>query len=229
MLSADEWQTLWLSLRVASVAVLMCLPLALFTAWLLARVEFGGKLLVDAVVHLPLTLPPVVTGYLLLLLLGRRAPLGSWLEEQFGWVFAFRWTGAALAGAVMGFPLCVRAIRQGLDALDPRLEEAAASLGASPVWVFVTVTLPLLMPALLSGTILAFARTLGEFGATVSFVSSIPGETRTLSSAIYAQLQSPGGEAAAGRLTAVSIALSLGALLASEALARYSRRRLQGA
>jgi molybdate transport system permease protein len=220
MLTADDLRLLELSLRVALAATLASLPLAIAVAMLLARRRFWGQSLVNGLVHLPLVLPPVVTGYLLLRLFGRRGPIGSLLEETLGLVFAFRWTGAALAAAVMGFPLMVRAIRLSLEQVDPRLEEAAASLGAPPVWRFLTVVLPLASPGILSGLILGFAKALGEFGATITFVSNIPGETQTLALAIYSFTQTPGGDAGALRLALLSIAVSLAALVASEALSR---------
>jgi molybdate transport system permease protein len=222
-LSPSELQALELSLKVAFWAMLGSLPAALALAWLLARREFPGKMLLDAAVHLPLVLPPVVVGYVLLLAFGTRGPIGAFLEHHLGIVFAFRWTGAALASAVMGLPLMVRAIRQSLDAVDRGLEAAAVTLGASRAWVFASVTLPLVAPGLLTGMVLAFARSLGEFGATITFVSNIPGETQTLPLAIYAFTQVPGGEGAAARLCVLSIALSLGALIASELLLRRTR------
>jgi molybdate transport system permease protein len=219
-LTADELTAVRLSLLVSFWATLASLPFGIAVAMLLARGRFWGKGLLNGIVHLPLVLPPVVTGYLLLLLLGRRGVVGAWLEEWFGIVFAFRWTGAAVAGAVMGFPLLVRAIRLSIEAVDRRLEDAAGTLGAHPVWVFLTVTLPLSLPGILAGTILGFAKALGEFGATITFVSNIPGETQTLPLAIYALLQVPGGDAAAWRLTLISIVISLAALLIAELLAR---------
>ena len=227
-LTADEISAIRLSLKVAFWAMLGSLPFGLVTALLLARGRFWGKSLVDGVVHLPLVMPPVVTGYLLLLLFGRQGPLGRLFEHGLGIVFAFRWTGAALASAVMGFPLMVRAIRLSLEAVDRRLEEAAGTLGAGPVFTFLLVTLPLIAPGIVAGMVLAFARSLGEFGATITFVSSIPGVTRTVPSAIYAYVQTPGGDAAALRLTLVSILLSLLALLAAEHLARGVARRIAG-
>jgi molybdate transport system permease protein len=226
--SAEELNAIALSLRVAVSAMLGSLPFGLLVALVLARGRFWGKSLLDGFVHLPLVMPPVVTGYLLLLLFGRRGPLGQFFAEAFGIVFAFRWTGAALASAVMGFPLLVRAIRLSLEAIDRRLEEAAGTLGAGRLGVFLTVTLPLAVPGILAGMVLCFARSLGEFGATITFVSNIPGETQTIPSAIYALTQVPDGEAGALRLTAVSIALSMGALLLSELLARRIGRRLFG-
>ena len=225
-LPPDAWNAVALSLRVASVATLASLLPGLAVAWLLARRRFPGRALLDGLVHLPLILPPVVTGYLLLLALGRRGFLGSALAEV-GIVFAFRWTGAALACAVMGFPLMVRAMRLSIEAVDPRLEQAAGTLGASPLAVFLTVTLPLSLPGCIAGAVLAFAKAMGEFGATITFVSNIPGETQTLPSAIYTLTQVPGGEGPALRLTLISVALSVAALLVSEFLASRAARRLQ--
>jgi molybdate transport system permease protein len=225
-MSAEEIEILLLSLRVAFWGVLASLPLALALAMLLARGQFPGKALLDGIVNLPLVLPPVVVGYLLLVAFGRNGPIGSFLENHLGVVFAFRWTGAALAAGVMGLPLAVRAMRQGIEAVDRRLESAAATLGASTGWVFATVTLPLIVPGILNGLLLAFARSLGEFGATITFVSSIPGETQTLPLAIYTLTQIPGGDAQAWRLCALSIILSLGALMVSEWLLRAARRRV---
>ena len=219
-LSPDDWTALRLSVKVALVATLAALPLAIAVATLLARARFPGKTLVDALVHLP----PVVTGYLLLLAFGRRGPIGEWLESTFGLVLSFRWTGAALACAVMGFPLMVRAIRLSIESVDARLAAAAATLGAPPLWSYATVTLPLALPGVLAGAVLCFAKALGEFGATITFVSSIPGETRTLPSAIYAATQTPGGDASALRLTLVAVAVSVAALALSEWLARRVRR-----
>jgi len=227
-LSPDEWTALQLSLRIALVATTGALPVGVGIAWLLARRNFWGKSLLDALVHLPLVLPPVVTGFLLLIMLGKRGMIGAPLEHYFGIVFSFRWTGAALACGVMGFPLMVRAIRLSIEAVDRRLEQAAATLGAHPATVFFTVTLPLSLPGILAGMILSFAKAMGEFGATITFVSNIPGETQTIPSAIYTLTQVPDGEAGALRLTAVSIALSMGALLLSEMLARRLGRRLAG-
>ena len=227
-LGEEGWAAVLLSLKVSVWATVLSLPLGIATAWLLARKEFTGKQLVNGIVHLPLILPPVVTGYLLLLALGRRAPLGSFLEDTFGLVFAFRWTGAALAAAVMAFPLMVRAIRLAFDAVDPGLEAAAATLGA-PRWrVFLTVTLPLILPGILTGSVLAFAKAMGEFGATITFVSAIPGRTQTLPSAIYGFLQVPGAETQALRLVIVSVGVAMGALLVSEILARRASRRVAG-
>jgi molybdate transport system permease protein len=218
--SPAEQAVLLLSLRVAVAAVLVSLPAALFFAWLLARRRFPGKLLLDSVLHLPLVLPPVVTGYLLLMLLGRRAPLGAFLEETLGLSFAFDWKGAALASAVLGFPLMLRAIRLSMEAIDPRLEQAARTLGAGRARTFATVTLPLALPGVLTGGLLAFARSLGEFGATITFVSNIEGQTRTLPLAIYTLLNQPGGEAQVYRLVILSFLLALGAMVAGEWLAR---------
>jgi molybdate transport system permease protein len=218
--TADDLQILRLSLRVAAVATCASVPLAVVIALLLARGRFVGRGLLNALIHLPLVLPPVVTGYLLLRLLGRRGPLGAWLDETLGLVFAFRWTGAAIAAAVMGFPLMVRAIRLSIESVDARLEEAASTLGAAPFWTLMTVTLPLALPGILSGMVLGFAKALGEFGATITFVSNIPGETQTLALAIYTLTQSPGGDARVVRLAALSIVVSLVALVISEALSR---------
>ncbi|MEI7443500.1 MAG: molybdate ABC transporter permease subunit [Burkholderiales bacterium] len=227
-LGPDDWTALALSLKVAAVATLGALPPAIGIALLLARGRFPGRTLLDALVHLPLVLPPVVTGYLLLLAFGRRGPVGAWLESTFGLVFSFRWTGAALACAVMGFPLMVRAIRLSIESIDARLGSAAATLGAPPAWAFATVTLPLALPGVLAGSVLCFAKALGEFGATITFVSSIPGETRTLPAAIYAATQTPGGDASAMRLTLVAVAVSVAALALSEWLARRVRRGVGG-
>ncbi|GGE10031.1 molybdate ABC transporter permease [Aureimonas endophytica] len=228
-LSPDEAAAVRLSLRVATVSTLASLPPALLIAFLLARRRFPGHALLNGLVHLPLVMPPVVTGYLLLLAFGRRGPVGAFLADHLGLVLSFRWTGAALASAVMSFPLVVRAIRLSVEAVDRRLEAAAATLGAPPLLVFLTVTLPLVAPGLLAGAILGFAKSMGEFGATITFVSNIPGETQTLPSAIYALTQVPGGEAGALRLTLVSIAISMAALLASEAIATRLARRLAAA
>ena len=226
-LTPAEWEILRLSLKVAFWSVLCSLPPAVAVAMLLARRNFPGKSVFDAMVHLPLVLPPVVIGYFLLLLLGRRGPLGGILEEYFGIVVAFRWTGAAIASGIMGFPLMVRAIRLSIEAVDRRLEDAAGTLGANPAWVFATVTLPLIAPGVIAGMILAFAKAMGEFGATITFVSNIPGETQTLPSAIYTLTQVPGGDLGALRLTLVSVAISMAALLASEMIARRMGRRLE--
>lgn len=227
-LGPTEWQAVRLSLWVGLVATLVSLPLGILTAYALARWSFPGKQILNGIVHLPLILPPVVTGYLLLVTFGRRGSVGQWLETV-GIIFSFRWTGAALAAAIMAFPLMVRAIRLAIEAVDPRLEAAAGTLGASPSWVFATVTLPLILPGVLAGSILAFAKAIGEFGATITFVSNIPGQTQTVPSAIYALLQAPGGEAAAGRLVLVSITIAMTALLLSEVLARRVARRVAGA
>ncbi len=228
LLSPAELEVLGLSLKVAFWGVLCSLPVALALAYLLARANFPGKILLDGVVHLPLVLPPVVIGYLLLVLLGRNGPLGAWLAEQLGIVFAFRWTGAALAASVMGLPLAVRAMRQSIEAVDRKLEAAASTLGAPPLAVFASVTLPLILPGVLNGMLLSFARSLGEFGATITFVSNIPGETQTLPLAIYSLTQVPGGDAQALRLCVLSVAISLSALVVSEVLLRRARRRAHG-
>jgi molybdate transport system permease protein len=226
-LGPQEWQAVLLSLRVASVATLASLPLALAVAWLLARRRFPGHGLLSGAVHLPLVLPPVVTGYLLLVGFGTQGPIGS-LLKPFGIIFAFRWTGAALACGIMSFPLLVRAIRLGFEAVDPKLEQAAATLGAPRLWIFLTVTLPLIMPALLAGATLGFAKAMGEFGATITFVSNIPGQTQTLPSAIYALLQTPSGESAALRLVVVSVVIAMAAVLVSEWLAQRMATRIAG-
>ena len=220
----EEWTAVLLSLRVALTATLLSLPLAILVALALARGRFAGKTLLDGLVHLPLVLPPVVTGYALLLLFGRKGPVGAFLEQTLGIVLSFRWTGAALACAVMGFPLMVRAIRLAIEGIDRRLEEACGTLGASPLRVFATVTLPLALPGIIAGAVLCFAKALGEFGATITFVSNIPGETQTIASAIYSATQIPGGDAAALRLSLVAVVISLAALVASEVLARSARR-----
>ena len=222
----DEWNAVHLSLKVAFWAMLVSLPLGILTALLLARGRFWGKSILNGIVHLPLVMPPVVTGYLLLLTFGKRAPLGAFLAEHLGLSFSFRWTGAALACGVMGFPLMVRAIRLSIEAVDRRLEAAASTLGASPVWVFTTITLPLALPGVIAGMILAFAKAMGEFGATITFVSNIPGETQTLPSLIYTFTQVPGGDWGAARLTLISIAISMVALVASEFLARRVGRHM---
>ena len=227
-LSPEEWQAVALSLRVAFWATLASLPLGVLTAYALARWRFPGRQLLNGLVHLPLILPPVATGYLLLLAFGTRGPLGSLLQEA-GIVFAFRWTGAALAAAVMAFPLMVRAIRLSIEAVDPKLEQASATLGASGPWAFATVTLPLVLPGIVAGIILAFAKAMGEFGATITFVSNIPGQTQTLPTAIYAFLQVPGGEASALRLVVIAVAVSMAALLLSELVARRVAKRVAGA
>lgn len=227
-LSPSEWIAVELSLRIAIVATAVALPFGIAIGWVLARKEFWGKTLVDGIVYLPLVLPPVVTGYLLLISFGRRGPIGAFLADYFGIVFSFRWTGAALSCGVMGFPLMVRPIRLALEAIDHRLEEAGATLGASPVLVFLTITLPLALPGIIAGAVLCFARALGEFGATITFVSNIPGETQTISAAIYSLLQVPNGDAAAGRLVIVAIIIALAALIASEWFARRAGMRFQG-
>jgi molybdate transport system permease protein len=228
-LSPQDWTAVHLSLRVAAVSTLVALPFGVAIAMLLARKEFWGKALLDAIVHMPLVLPPVVTGYLLLLTFGRRAPVGAFLADHFGIVFSFRWTGAALACGVMAFPLMVRAIRLSIEAIDRRLEDAAETLGANPAWTFATITLPLALPGVIAGMMLAFARALGEFGATITFVSNIPGETQTISAAIYTLTQVPGGDADALKLVIVAIIISFAALLASEWFARRAAARLHGA
>jgi molybdate transport system permease protein len=225
-LTAEELVAIKLSLRVALLATVASLPFGILIALVLARGRFWGRGLLNALVLVPLVLPPVVTGYLLLLTLGRNAPVGRWLADHLGIVFAFRWTGAALASAIMAFPLMVRAIRLSVEAVDRKLEQAAATLGASRLSVFATVTLPLIAPGIFAGAILAFARAMGEFGATITFVSNIPGETQTLPTLIYTFTQVPGGDAAALRLTVISLAISLAAILVSEALAQRVSRRL---
>ena len=225
-LSPEEWTAVRLSIRVATVAMFASLPVGIAVAYLLARARFPGKSIVNGIVLLPLILPPVVTGYLLLLSFGRRGPIGAFLDEHFGIVFSFRWTGAALACAVMAFPLLVRAIRLSIESVDRRLEDAAGTLGANPLWVFLFVTLPLILPGIIAGMILCFAKAMGEFGATITFVSNIPGETQTLPSAIYTLTQIPGGESGALRLTLVSIVISMGALVISELMARRVDERI---
>ncbi|MDA1118503.1 MAG: molybdate ABC transporter permease subunit [Proteobacteria bacterium] len=227
-MDSAEIEILLLSLKVAFWGVLASFPVALALAMLLARGKFPGKALLDGIVNLPLVLPPVVVGFVLLVAFGRQGPIGAFLESHFGLVFSFRWTGAALAAAVMGLPLAVRAMRQAVESVDRGLEAAAATLGASRIWIFATVTLPLIVPGILNGLLLAFARSLGEFGATITFVSSIPGETQTLPLAIYNLTQVPGGDSQVWRLCAISVAVSLGALLLSEWLLRAARRRVQG-
>jgi molybdate transport system permease protein len=224
----DEWRAVALSLRVSLWATALSLPLGIWVAYLLARRQFWGKQLLNGLVHLPLILPPVVTGYLLLLTFGRKGLVGHYLESIFGLVLAFKWTGAVLAAAVMAFPLMVRAIRLAFEAVDPKLEQAAGTLGASPAWVFLTVTLPLILPGIIAGAVLGFAKAMGEFGATITFVANIPGQTQTLPSAIYTFLQVPGGDAQAFRLVWVSIAIAMLALLLSEALSRAVARRIAG-
>jgi molybdate transport system permease protein len=225
-LSPDEWTAVELSLRIAVTATAVALPFGVLAAYALARWQFPGKMLFDGFVHLPLVLPPVVTGYVLLVLFGRRGPLGEFFADWLGIVFSFRWTGAALACGVMGFPLMVRAIRLSIEAIDRRLEDAAGTLGANGLWTFALITLPLALPGVVVGAILCFARALGEFGATITFVSNIPGETRTISAAIYTYTQVPGGDANAWRLTAIAIVMALGALVLSEIVARKANRRL---
>jgi len=226
-LTPDEWTAVELSLRIAVVATLVSLPFGIAIAWLLARKDFWGKALLDGVVHLPLVLPPVVTGYLLLITFGRKGLVGSFLADL-GIVFSFRWTGAALACGVMAFPLLVRAIRLSFEAIDRRLEQASSTLGAAPWQVFATVTLPLALPGILAGMVLGFAKAIGEFGATITFVSNIPGETQTISSAIYSLIQTPDGDTAAGRLVLISIVIAMSALIASEWFARRATQRLHG-
>ncbi len=227
-LSPEEWRAVALSLRVSFWATLLSLPLGVFVAYALARWEFWGKQLLNGLVHLPLILPPVVTGYLLLLTFGRKGYVGQFLDEWFGIVLAFRWTGAVLAAAVMAFPLMVRAIRLAIEAVDPKLEEAASTLGAPRLLVFATVTLPLILPGIVAGAILAFAKAMGEFGATITFVSNIPGQTQTLPSAIYAFLQVPGGDGQAFRLVLVAIVVAMAALLLAEWVSRAIAKRIAG-
>jgi molybdate transport system permease protein len=226
VLSEEEWTAVRLSLRVSSVAVLVSLPLGILVAYVLARGKFWGKSILNGIVLLPLILPPVVTGFLLLIVFGRRGVVGSFLADYLGIVLSFRWTGAALACGVMGFPLMVRSIRLSIETVDRKLEEAAGTLGASPLWVFLTVTLPLILPGIIAGMILAFAKAMGEFGATITFVSNIPSETQTLSAAIYTFTQVPGGDVGAMRLTIVAIAISFAALLASEFMAYLVGRKV---
>lgn len=226
MLSVEEWGIVGLSLKVGLVAMLATLPVAFALAYLLARGRFPGKLLVDAVIHLPLVVPPVVTGWVLLLAFAPHGPIGGWLQGWFGVSVLFRWTGAAIAAGVMALPLMVRAMRLSIEAVDRRLEGAARTLGAGRWRVFATITLPLSLPGILAGAVLGFARGLGEFGATITFVSNVPGETQTLPLAIYAALQTPGGDALVWRLSAISVALSLAALIGSELLARRAGRGL---
>jgi molybdate transport system permease protein len=223
MLSTAELEALRLSLGIACVAVAWALPLAIATAWLLAHRDFPGRVLVDGLVHLPLVLPPVVVGYLLLITFGTRAPLGAWLQDSFGLRLVFHWSGAALAAGLISFPFQVRAIRLAMEAIDPGLHQAAESLGAGPLDRFVSITLPLALPGILAGATTAFAASLGEFGAIITFVSNIPGETRTLPLAIYTAIQSPGGELLAARLAGLSIILALTGLVASELAARRVR------
>ncbi|HEX7655677.1 MAG TPA: molybdate ABC transporter permease subunit [Sphingomonas sp.] len=224
MLSPAEWQIVTLSLKIGLVAIAATLPLAFALAWMLARGRFPGKIVLDAIVHLPLVLPPVVTGWLLLIAFGPEGPIGRWLNAWFGIGVLFRWTGAAIAAGVMALPLMVRAIRLSIEAVDRRLESAARTLGAGPWRVFWSVTLPLSMPGVLAGAVLGFARSIGEFGATITFVSNIPGQTRTLPLAIYSALQLPDGNAEVVRLAIISVVLALGALIASELLARRTAR-----
>tara|TARA_R110002110_G_scaffold143118_6_gene331803 strand:+ start:2312 stop:3031 length:720 start_codon:yes stop_codon:yes gene_type:complete len=228
LLSPAEMEALWLSLKIGIAGVAISLPPGLLIAWALSRRDFPGKFALDTAVHLPLVMPPVVTGYLLLLAFGNRGFAGGWLQQHLGFTLAFNWKGAALAAAVMGFPLLVRALRLSFDAVDRKLEQAARTLGASPLDVLWSITLPLIMPGLITGVLLAFARGLGEFGATITFVANIPGETQTLPIALYSALQSPGGELRAARLLIISIALAVGALAASEILASRMRRRISG-
>lgn len=219
-LSPDAWAAVRLSLKVAAWATAITLPLGLLVAYALARWRFWGREALNIIVHLPLIMPPVVTGYLLLLAFGTNGPVGGFLADSFGIVFAFRWTGAALAAGVMAFPFMVRALRLSLEAVDPKLEEAAATLGASRVWVFLTITLPLILPGIIAGMVLTFAKGMGEFGATITFVANIPGETRTVPLAIDLLLETPGGEAQAFRLALLSIAIAAAALALSEAVSR---------
>jgi molybdate transport system permease protein len=225
-LSPEEWTAIRLSLRIATTATIASLQFGIFVAYALARWRFPGKMVLDGLIHLPLVLPPVVTGYMLLIILGRRGVLGAPLAEYLGIVFLFRWTGAALACAVMGFPLMVRPIRLSIEAIDRRLEDAAGSLGANGAWTFALVTLPLALPGLIVGLILCFAKALGEFGATITFVSNIPGETQTISAAIYTYTQSLDGDANALRMTVVSIVIALGGLIVSEVVQRYASKRV---
>jgi molybdate transport system permease protein len=224
-LSDEEWTAIHLSLRISGIAMLVSLPFGILVALALARGKFWGKSILNGIVHLPLILPPVVTGFILLVLFGRRGVIGAFLDQYFGIVLSFRWTGAALACGVMGFPLMVRSIRLSIEAVDTKLEEAAGTLGASPAWVFLTVTLPLILPGIIAGAILSFAKAMGEFGATITFVSNIPGETQTLSAAIYTFTQVPGGDAGALRLTIVAVIISMAALLASEFMAYMVGKR----
>jgi len=227
-LGPDGWTAVLLSLKVSFWAVFLSLPFSIAIAWVLARKDFAGKQVVNGLVHLPLILPPVVTGYVLLMILGRNAPVGAFLEHYFGIVVAFRWTGAAVAAAVMAFPLTVRAIRLAIEAVNPGLEDAASTLGASRVRVFFTITLPLIVPGIIAGVVMGFAKAMGEFGATITFVSAIPGRTQTLPSAIYGQLQVPGGETLALRLVLVSVAVAMAALVVSEVVSRRVARRIAG-
>jgi len=226
VLDTTEWGIVALSLKVGGVAMAVTLPIAFALAWLLARVRFPGKVVVDAAIHLPLVVPPVVTGWLLLLAFGPNGPIGAWLQDWFGVTVLFRWTGAAIAAGVMALPLMVRAMRISIEAVDRRLENAARTLGAGPWRVFWTLTLPLSIPGVLAGAVLGFARSIGEFGATITFVSNVPGETQTLPLAIYSALQQPGADALVWRLSCVSVGLSLIALIASELLTRRAGRGL---
>jgi molybdate transport system permease protein len=228
MLTPVEIQAIALSLRVALIAMVLCLPFALAVAWLLARRDFWGKTVLDAIVHLPLVLPPVAVGYLLLILLGRNGVLGSWLYETLGISIAFTWFGAAIASAVMSFPLMVRSIRLSIEAIDPRLETAARTLGATRFHTFRTITIPLMAPGILAGCVLGFARALGEFGATITFAGNIAGLTQTLPTALYTAHQMPDGDTAAIRLAILSIIIAISALIASEVLARRIRRQIFG-
>jgi molybdate transport system permease protein len=227
-LSAGEAQALWLSLKTGAVGTALSLPPGIAIAWLLARGNFHGKLVLDGLVHMPLVLPPVVTGYLLLLLFGHSGIAGHWLETHLGFTFAFNWKGAALASAVMGFPLLVRAIRLAFEAVDPKLEAAARTLGARRADVFFSITIPLITPGIIAGTLLGFARALGEFGATITFVANIPGETQTLPIALYSALQSTDGDIRAFRFVMLSILLAVAALAASEYFTRFMQRRIRG-
>jgi len=227
-ITPTEWTAILLSLKVATVATLVATPLGIALAYLLARRDFWGKSLLDALVHLPLVLPPVVTGYLLLLAFGRRGPIGEFLADYLGIVLAFRWTGAVLSCGVMSFPLLVRPMRLSIEAVDRRLEQAAETLGARPWRVFFTVTLPLALPGVLAGMVLGFAKAIGEFGATITFVSNIPGETQTISSAIYSLIQTPDGDTAALRLVIVSAVIAIAALIGAEVFARRATQRLHG-
>ena len=227
-LGPDGWTAVLLSLKVSFWAVFLSLPFSIAIAWILARKDFVGKQVVNGLVHLPLILPPVVTGYILLMILGRNAPVGAFLEQHLGIVVAFRWTGAAVAAAVMAFPLTVRAIRLAIEAVNPGLEDAASTLGASRVRVFFTITLPLIVPGIIAGVVMGFAKAMGEFGATITFVSAIPGRTQTLPSAIYGQLQVPGGEDLALRLVLVSVVVAMAALVVSEVVSRRVARRIAG-
>lgn len=226
MLSPYEWEAIYLSLKVSSVAVLFSLPLGILVAWVLVRCNFPGKTLLDSIIHLPLVLPPVVVGYLLLISMGKRGFIGEWLYNWFGFSFTFSWRGATLASAVVAFPLMVRAIRLALEAVDRKLEQAARTLGATPLRVFLTITIPLSLPGIIVGTVLAFARSLGEFGATITFVSNIPGETQTIPLAMYTLIETPGAEVDAARLCIIAIVLALISLLISEWLTRWGKKRL---